>query len=576
VDPIIDSRVGESAGQTPVGPAEAGPVNGAVSDERAAATLVTAAAVSARAGNAALMWLVFLAGTGSMAVEMCASRLLAPFYGSSTIVWANIIGLVLASLSLGYWLGGRLADRHPNRRLLGGIVLAAALLVAAVPFAARPLLDLSVQALDAVSAGAIVGSLLASVALFVPPVLLLGMVTPFAIRLAVTGVADAGRIAGRVFALSTVGSLLGTFLSALLFIPLVGTQRTLIGSAALLALAAAILLGRWWLLAGVAVAALLFIPPGVVKATSGLLFEGESRYQFVQVAQSGDAHYLYLNEGQAIHSVWRADTVYTGGEWDMFLTLPALIGSYPRRAATLGNAGGTTARAFGELFPETRIDGVEIDPLVSDVAARYFGLDDNPRLTVTTQDARPFLLRQQLDGSGRRYDLIMIDAYRQPYVPFYLATREFFRLCRQRLTPGGAVALNVTTLPGDERLSNAIAGTLATEFPQVVTWRALRFNTLVVGLNERVPPSALRDRLRGLFEPSQTSGEDPRSGASSLIPGQVSLLTERFAAQLRVARPAEDPWTDDHAPVEWLTDRMIVSYGAGGGSRGEQLLPTAP
>jgi spermidine synthase len=524
-----------------------------------------------RRSNVPLMWLVFLAGTGSMAVEICASRLLAPYYGSSTIVWANIIGLVLASLSLGYWLGGRWADRRPSHRLLGGIVLAAAVLVAAVPFAARPILDFSVHALDSVSAGAIVGSLLGSVALFVPPVLLLGMVTPFAIRLAVTGVDDAGRVAGRVFALSTAGSLLGTFLPALLFIPLVGTQRTLLGAAALLSLAAAILLGRWWVIAGVLVAGLLFVPPGVVKAQPGLLFEGESRYQFVQVVRSGDVRYLYLNEGQAIHSVWRRDTVYTGGEWDMFLTLPALIGRLPRRAATLGNAGGTTARAYGALFPATRIDGVEIDPLVTKAARRYFGLNDNKRLTVFTQDARPFLLRQQLDASSgdqgsARYDLIMIDAYRQPYVPFYLTTQEFFRLCRQRLAPGGAVALNVTTLPGDTRLSHAIAGTLATEFPQVVTWRALNFNTLVVGLTQRAPMSELRARLRSTI--GAANGD--------LAPEEVRLLTGLMAGQLRVAAPAEDPWTDDHAPVEWLTDRMIVSYGARGGSLGEHLLPTAP
>ncbi len=545
------------------------------------------------------MWLVFLAGTGSMAVEICASRLLAPYYGSSTIVWANIIGLVLASLSLGYWLGGRWADRRPSRRLRGGIGGAAAGRVAAGPFAARPRLDLSVRARDSVSAGAIVGSLLGSVALFVPPVLLLGMVTPFAIRLAVTSVDDAGRVAGRVFALSTAGSLLGTFLPALLLIPLIGTQRTLLGAAALLALAAALLLGRWWLLAGLTLAGLLFIPPGAVKSTAGLEFEGESRYQFVQVVRNHDARYLYLNEGQAIHSVWRRDTVFTGGEWDMFLTLPALIGRVPERAATLGNAGGTTARAYGELFPTTRIDGVEIDPLVNDVARRYFGLGDNPQLAVHTQDARPFLLRQELDvSSGDRripeYDLIMIDAYRQPYVPFYLATREFFRLCRRRLAPGGAVALNVTTLPGDGRLSRTIAGTLATEFPQVVTWRALRFNTLVVGLRERVPLAELRERLLGLVEDTEaeqtgadgagadaggaSATDDSASapGDTAALPASVRPLTELFAADLRTAAPAADPWTDDHAPVEWLTDRMIVSYGVSGPSLEERLLPTAP
>ncbi|MBM3147463.1 MAG: fused MFS/spermidine synthase, partial [Actinobacteria bacterium] len=173
----------------------------------AATAAPTGTAKTTRARTAPLLWLVFLAGMGSMAIEMGASRLLAPFYGSSTIVWANIIGLVLASLSLGYWLGGRIADRWPEARLLGYIVLAAAVVTAIVPFIARPLLGLSVRALDTVSAGAIIGSLLGSLFLFVPPVVLLGMVTPFAIRLSVPAVEDAGRTAGRIFALSTVGSL---------------------------------------------------------------------------------------------------------------------------------------------------------------------------------------------------------------------------------------------------------------------------------------------------------------------------------------------------------------------------------
>lgn len=503
--------------------------------------------------TAPLLWLVFLAGVGSMAIEMCASRLLAPFYGSSTIVWANIIGLVLASLSLGYWLGGRIADRRPRARVLGFIVLAAGVVTAIVPFAARPLLSLSVRALDTVSAGAIIGSLLGSLFLFVPPVVLLGMVTPFAIRLSVPTVQDAGRTAGRIFALSTVGSLLGTFLPAIVFIPLVGTQRTLLGAAALVGLAAAILLGWRWLIVGIVVAGLLLIPPGVVKPTPGLVFEEESQYQFVQVAERDGKRYLYLNEGQAVHSKWVEGSVFTGGVWDVFLTLPALMGRVPERVAILGSAGGTVARAYGRLFPTVRIDGVEIDGTVSKAGRLFLGLDENPNLRVITADARPFLR-----STGGRYDVIMADAYHQPYVPFYLATREFFALTRQRLRPGGIVALNVTTVPGDDSLVRAIAGTLATEYPQVVAWPALRFNTLVVGFQESVSLAELRGRLLA-------------------AQGQVAPLTRLFARDMRRVQPIDEPWTDDRAPVEWVTDRMIVAYGAAGGTAGsEQLLPTAP
>jgi spermidine synthase len=491
-----------------------------------------------------------------MATEICASRLLAPYYGSSTAVWANVIGLILASLSLGYWLGGRLADRHPTPRWLATIVLIAAALVAAVPFVARPFLDLSVRGIDTLSVGAVVGSFAASLVLFAPPVILLGMVTPFAVRLAATSVEDAGRTAGRIFALSTAGSILGTFVPALVAIPLIGTRRTMLCAAVVIAAAALPLLRGRELAPGIVLAGviglLLAVPPGVVKAQDGLLYERESRYQFIQVVQQGPERLLYLNEGYAVHSVWRPDTVLTGGEWDMFLTAPPLLGRPAARVAILGNAGGTTARAFGVYYPRARIDGVEIDPAVSAAGRRYFGLGDNPGLTVVTADARPFLRTTR-----RRYDLILIDAYRQPYVPFYLATREFFHLCRTRLSPGGVVALNVSTVPGDDRLARAIAGTMATEFPQVITWQALRFNQFVVGLTTPQPRAALTARLL--------------TAPADLLPD-----SRLFARDLRPARPAERPWTDDRAPVEWITDRMIAAYAVRGASSPERLLPTAP
>ena len=152
--------------------------------------------------QAALTGVVFAAGAGSLATEIAASRLLAPYFGNSTIVWANVIGLILASLSLGYWLGGRLADRRPTPRALGVVVVGAACLIAVIPFVARPLLDLSVEGLDRVSAGAAIGSFFGVLILFVPPVVLLGMVAPFAIRLALTDISSAGTVAGRLYAIS--------------------------------------------------------------------------------------------------------------------------------------------------------------------------------------------------------------------------------------------------------------------------------------------------------------------------------------------------------------------------------------
>jgi spermidine synthase len=501
---------------------------------------------------ARLWWVVLAAGAGSTSTEICASRLLAPYFGASTVVWANVIGLVLAALSVGYWLGGRIADRHPHPHVLGGLVVAAAALIAVVPFAAQPLLDLTVRGLNNVSAGAIVGSFLGSLVLFAPPVVLLGMVAPFAIRLAVFDVAVAGTVAGRLYALSTVGSIVGVFVPAIITIELIGTQRTLVGTAAAVALGGSLLLRRRWIVAPAALAATLAVPVGIVKPVAGLLFEKDSQYQFIQVVQKGPVRDLYLNEGIAVHSEWRPHTVLTGDEWDMFLTVPPLLGRTVRSVAILGNAGGTTARAYGVFYPSARIDGVELDPAVTAAARRYMGLGRIRRLHVVTADARPFLER-----THERFDAILVDAYRQPYVPFYLATQQFFRLVRSRLRPGGIVALNVATVPGDHRLAGGIAGTLRTVFPQVLTWQALKLNQLVLGFDRPISG----DRLRA---------------AVARTPARIRVLTRLLAGHARPAEPSAQPWTDDRAPVEWVTDRMILEYAAHGGDLHEKLLPTAP
>jgi spermidine synthase len=500
----------------------------------------------------ALTLVVLAAGTGSMTAEIAGARLLQPFFGSSSIVWANVIGLVLGALALGYWLGGRLADRRPSRPVLGSILVCAAALVAAIPFVEKPLLEWGADALDTYSAGEAVGSFVAALVLFAPPVVLLGMVPPFVIRLGVHDVRESGGIAGRVFALSTAGSLAGTFLPALVAIPLVGTQRTLLCAALVIAAATPLLLGRVAFVLVLAIAALLAVPPGLVRA-GDIVFEGESRYQYVRVVEEEDgARKLFLNEGIAIHSLWRADTVLTGGEWDMFLVLPPLLERPVRHVAILGNAGGTTGRAYGVFFPGARIDGVELDPVVSDVGRRYLGLGDNPNLRIVTRDARPFLRR-----IDKRYDLILIDTYRQPYVPFYLATREFFELVRDRLAPGGMVALNAATVPDDTRLADEIAGTAATVFPQVLQWQALRLNQLIVGLET-------------------PKGADDLDRAAEQLPERIRVLGGLFASDANPAEPSKDPWTDDRAPVEWVTDRMILSYALRGGTASQELLPTAP
>src|SRR5919107_3735775 len=243
-------------------------------------------------GRPPLALLVFVVGTGSLGAEIAAVRLLAPYFGASTIVWANTIGIVLVALSAGYWLGGRLADRHPNLRALCMTALAAAVLPAAVPFVADPLLDVAVDALDDISAGAFVGSLVAVLVLVAIPVLLLGTVSPWAIRLGVQSVEEAGTVAGRLYALSTAGSLVGTLLSALLLIPLVGPRRTFLVFALAIAIVAVWGLRpvRRYALAPAAIAALIALPVGTLKASDEgeVIYETETEYQYARVVERDD------------------------------------------------------------------------------------------------------------------------------------------------------------------------------------------------------------------------------------------------------------------------------------------------
>ncbi len=486
--------------------------------------------------------LVFVVGAASLGAEIAAARLMAPFFGASTIVWANTIGVVLVALSVGYWLGGRLGDRHPHLRGLSGLVMGAAALLAIVPFVARPFFDVSVDALDSVSAGAFVGSLIAVLALIAVPVILLGACSPYAVRLALPDVAHSGRVAGRLYAVSTAGSLLGTMLAALVLIPFAGTQRTFLIFALALALVATAGLGWRFLAAPLAVAAVIALPAGTTKGTDDgrILYEGESALQYIRVIEQPDGdRVLELNEGQAVHSLYRRGSYLTGGYWDGMLTLPfAALPDRPERVAVLGNAAGTTSRAYGHFFPGAEIDAVEIDPKLTEIGNRYFDMGSTENLTVYEEDARPWLRR-----SMGRYDVIAVDAYRQPYIPFYMATKEFFALVRDRLAPGGAVIVNVGHPDGNDDLETVVGRTMAEVFPSVLRDPFNRTNTLLAATDSPASDGRLRTAAAALPRPLRAPAtEQARRVGARLSGGTV--------------------YTDDRAPVEWLVDRSILGYAA--------------
>jgi spermidine synthase len=500
-----------------------------------------------------LLPLVFVSGMASLAVEFGASRLLAPYFGTSLYVWGVLIGLVLIYLSVGYVIGGRLADRHPDDSLLFQLTAWAGLWIGVIPLVSYPILLASQQGFSELSVGLVAGTLLAVLLMFAAPVILLGCVSPFAIRLLLRDVEHGGNTAGLVYALSTAGSILGTFLPVFWFIPTYGTRPTLVGFGLILvAISVAGLWPRRRLYATFVLIVLLagvLLPSGIKPPASGvLLTEKESAYNYIQVVRSGTTTELILNEGLAIHSVYDPTTNLTHGYWDYLLLAnsfrPAQAAeAKPSSLAILGYAGGTIARQYRLAYGDAiGITGVEIDPEIVDLGHQYFHSGD-ARAHEVISDARYWL-----DTQAGRYDVMVLDAYRQPYIPFHLTTKEFFSQVRQHLSAGGVAAVNVGRTATDYRLVDAIASTMSAVFTNVFVMDVPNYdNTLVFGTTERTSLSDVKHNL-GLV------GSPLASDASQLMLSEDLVTTSPYHGQV---------FTDDLAPVERLIDEIIFNYVTG-------------
>jgi predicted membrane-bound spermidine synthase len=508
-----------------------------------------------------LLVLVFVAGMTSLGVELTAARLLDPFFGNSLIIWAVLIGMVLLYLTVGYWLGGKWADRRPYYRVLFQITAWAALFIGIVPFVARPVLLWSVRGFAEYNAGLLAGSLLGVVVLFSVPVTLLGCVSPFAIRLSMedAGVEGSGNVSGGIYALSTVGSLVGTFLPVLVLVPNIGTRNTFLLFA--FTLLAVSLLGLFWALRAralpylvmpaVLVLLMVIAPQGMIKPAEfgTLLHETESAYNYIQVVQRGDEVWLQLNEGQGVHSLYIPGRVLVDGVWDYFLIAPFFNDPpYPASQvgslALIGSAAGTVAKQYTEIFGPIPIDGVEIDPEIIRVGREYFAMDE-PNLNAIAQDGRYFLA-----NSPRQYDVVAIDAYRPPYIPFHLTTREFFAQVKEHLTDQGVVAVNVGRTETNWTLVDAVAGTLKAEFPNVYL-----VDTEVAGqdvMNVLVVATRQPTRLGNLAE---NAGVVTDPLLQQLI-GTAAARAQEFTEPTIVL-------TDDKAPVEQLVHGLILDFVVG-------------
>lgn len=502
-----------------------------------------------------LYFTVFVSGMTTLGIEFAASRLLGSVFGTSNLVWAAIIGLILIYLTVGYFLGGKVADRFPNYEVFYTILIWGAFSAGLVPFIARPVLYAAADAFDQLQVGVLLGAFSAVLVLLIVPITLLGTISPFAIRLVLTDSRKAGQVSGRIYAVSTLGSFLGTFTPDLLLIPWLGTRMTFVVFSLFLMIVGLIGLGlssgwravlKWIWMPVILIGLAILWGSGPVKKTANQIYEKESSYNYIQVLESDGYRYLRLNEGQGIHSIYHPEQEAYGGTWMQvlpapFFNLPPFSPSDVDNVAIIGLAAGTTARQATSAFGPIPIDGFEIDREILKVGQDYFGMTEE-NLNPISQDGR-----WGLAHSGKSYTIISIDAYRPPYIPWHLTTQEFFGIVYDHLDSRGALVLNVGRTPEDEKLLSGLAATIQSVFPSVYVMDVPgTFNSIIYATVQPTDPQYLEENLSLLLDT-----ESPNS-----------TLVQSMRIALENMRPLPEGgqiFTDNKAPIEWITNQMVLN-----------------
>ena len=490
-------------------------------------------------------WLLvgMASGLVSLALEICAARLLAPYFGSSTIVWSSIIGVVLLALSAGYFVGGKLAEKILDEQILLRVLATSGIVVLLVPILAKPLLSaLSKGLAQNIYLFVTMGSILSSLLLFGLPVFLLGLVSPYLITLLNSKYGHLGNTAGQLFALSTLGSLAGTFLPTLIFIPWVGTNYTILGSGLLLILVALPGLNKHKInvIASSTIVALTF---GYMSTTSHSIsiVEAESLYQHIAITEPNPGQInMQFDAGFGIQSIYNKNELLTGLYYDYTLLLPALYdtsNSAATKILCIGLAGGTIPRLLHHYYKSNVvIEAVEIDGVATKLAKQYMGLKDIP-MQIHTQDGRQFL-----NSTQNTYDIIYVDAYQNELqIPWTLTTKEFWQLTKKHISPSGLVAMNIAAI-----------GKVESDLVGAITNTASKVFLFVYDI-----PLTSQENSNHLILMSNTHiNIDMANAFVSKHPELAPLKTYMEKYMTRQTYNSNLPTlTDDHAPIDWLMAR---------------------
>jgi predicted O-methyltransferase YrrM len=491
-----------------------------------------------------LLFVAFLSGAGVMTIEMGTARLAAPHLGSALPVWAAIISWILVCASAGYAIGGKLSGDRRAAMFPSALLVFSSLFVAFLPVAGPPCLRAVSGLLFGGSVALAAGAGLLMAVLLGAPVFFLGAAGPVITQLLTTARENSGKAAGMVQACSTAGSILGTLIPAFWSIQAVGTKYTFAGfgvillaaglpgaikmrPARMLALPAAVLLPFLF----------IYIPGVPPRADGSIIHYEETPYHSAYVVKrdSGILE-LKVDDGTTDQSASGPGGPVMTGSWSYLAMAALLRGSEdpPRRALVIGLAAGTVASQLSRCFPGMEIDGVELDGDLVEIGRRYFGLPTS--VAAFEVDGRLFLA-----GSRSTYDLVILDAFRSAYVPFHMLTIEFFKILKTHLRRDGVAALNLLSCGGERSLVDATGATLGRVFTDV------RSASIPAGIN-----TILYASMSPMKKTAACSGgcEDP-----------LETFALAHAKEVQKFHPGagsgEMLLTDDHAPVERLTHRVL-------------------
>lgn len=496
-----------------------------------------------------LLLTALVTGAVVMALEILGSRLLAPVFGNSLFVWGALIGVILAAMSSGYAFGGWSSDRYAAGRVLSGLLLFSGGWTFLIAWRSQPIL-FEVERLVQDPRW---GPCLAATVLLAPPAFGLSGVLPAMLRLAVADMAHLGRHTGRLIALSTVGSLAGTWGTAFFLLSWVGSQALVAWLGGI-----QVLLGLLWLWKGTTLRApflLIGLVPLLgagwlawhpVQKLSAPVYQEDSPYQQVRIRDDQLFRYLVLD--RTFHAVmWKADPIPLFLPYSQLMVTSLALVPEPARGLILGHGGGSLAKWLARYWPALELDVVEFDPVVVRMADEYFEYRPPANHHVFVKDGRAFL-----NGTDRTYDLIWIDAFARHMIPFHLTTVEFFAAVRTHLSPRGVVAVNLASSGegGDNARAAAVVQTMKQAFPAIATFA-------VKGPWKSSPAKA--ENLI-FFAGAPVHEGMPDQFASQVIELAMNGRLPQEAVALLNGRRV-DPWptamelTDDFAPYDLLIGR---------------------